>query len=84
MRSRDRPCTCKTDLRGRGIVLLGILRWCHSTLGSSVCVRRTVAGGVVCFAKRPACFEGRVASLATAAGWSRGSLRQSRRHQQEK
>ena len=38
VRSRDRPCTCKTDLRGRGIVLRGILRWCHSTLGSSVCV----------------------------------------------
>ena len=36
VRSRDRPCTCKTDLRGRGIVLRGILRWCHSTLGSSV------------------------------------------------
>ena len=63
--------------------MLGILRWCHSTVGSIVCVWRTVAGGVVSFAKGPAGFEGRVASLAAAAGWSRGSLRQSRRQKQE-
>ena len=63
-----------------GIVLLGSM-W--STACSSVC-RLTVAGGVISFAKGPARLEGRVASLATAAGWSRGSsLRQSRRQKHQ-